>query len=88
MTRRMWALTWAVLCVAGLTATVGLQAASAPEAESERSIRAECREYIADIEEQIDKADWGDKGEIGILTFTPVGMDCGDELRDLLSGAR
>ncbi|MFD4277581.1 hypothetical protein R2B67_19405 [Streptomyces cyaneofuscatus] len=89
MSRRAWVLTGAGLCGAGLAATAWLQgAASPPEARPERHVKAECREYIAEIEGQLDRArrDGGEKS--GILTFMPVGMDCKDELNDLLGDVR
>lgn len=90
MSRRAWLLTWAVLCVAGFAATAWLQAAvSAPEARPERPVKAECREYIAEIEGRLDRTTVDGSGKVGIVTFMPVGLDCKDELDDLLrDGAR
>ncbi|MBT2379127.1 hypothetical protein J7E90_17660 [Streptomyces sp. ISL-111] len=88
MSRRAGLLTWAVLCVAGLAATAGLQAASAPEAPPERRIKAECREYIAEIEGRMHVARSDSKGEGAILVFSRDRTDCADELNDLLGGDR
>ncbi|MET7869873.1 hypothetical protein [Streptomyces cyaneofuscatus] len=75
--------------MAGLTATAWLQAAAAPpEARPERRIKAECREYIAEIEGRLDRARWDGEEKTGIVTFMPVGLDCKDELDDLLGGVR
>lgn len=76
--------------MAGLAATTWLQAAaSPPEARPERPVKAECREYIAEIEGQLASATWDGSERAGIVTFMPVGLDCQDELDDLLrSGAR
>ncbi|MFC9030586.1 hypothetical protein ACOZFM_09680 [Streptomyces arboris] len=89
MSRRAWLLTWAVLCVAGLTATAWLQAAaSPPEARPERHIKAECREHIADLEGQLDRARRSGEEKVGIVTVLPIGVDCTDERADLLRGDR
>ncbi|MGA5471940.1 hypothetical protein [Streptomyces arboris] len=89
MSRRAWVLTWAVLCVAGLTATAWLQAAASPqEARPERHIRAECREHIAEIEGQLGRARWNGEEKVGIVTVLPIGVDCADERADLLRGDR
>ncbi|WP_415957403.1 hypothetical protein [Streptomyces sp. 021-4] len=89
MSRRAWALTWAVLCVAGLAATAWLQvAASAPEARPERPVKAECREYIAEIEGRIHVAKSNSKGEGAIVAFSRDRTDCAEELDDLLRGDR
>ncbi|MXG27173.1 hypothetical protein GRQ63_15995 [Streptomyces sp. YIM 132580] len=82
MSRRAWVLTWAVLCVAGLTATVWLRAA--PEVRPERHIKAECRAYIAEIEGRIRAARSDSKREGGIVAFSRDRTDCADELDDLL----
>ncbi|WP_432151591.1 hypothetical protein [Streptomyces sp. bgisy029] len=85
--RRAWLLTWAVLCAAGLTATAWLQAAaSPPEARPERPVKAECREYIAEIEGQLANVTVDSSGRVGIVTVMPGGLDCQDELDDLLRG--
>ncbi|MYW30212.1 hypothetical protein [Streptomyces sp. SID2119] len=88
MSRRAWVLTWALLCVAGLAATAWLQAAaSAPEARPEY-IKAECREYIAEIEGRIHVAKSNSKGEGAIVAFSRDRTDCAEELDDLLGGGR
>ncbi|MEV4875442.1 hypothetical protein [Streptomyces cyaneofuscatus] len=75
--------------MAGLTATVWLQAAaSPPEARPERHIKAECREYIAEIEGRMHVAKSNSKGEGAILVFSRDRTDCADELNDLLRGDR
>ncbi|MCX4506465.1 hypothetical protein ACH4E9_18570 [Streptomyces anulatus] len=89
MGRRTWVAAWAVLCVAGLAATAGLKSASAPEPPPERPVSAECREFIARVKTQLDKAE--QKGGDGILAFSrgQVGtVDCTDELRNLFRGER
>jgi hypothetical protein len=53
-------------------------------------VSAECREYIADIEKQLDKAKKEGEGD-GILAFSRSGgstVDCTDELRNLFTGKR
>lgn len=87
MSRRAWVLAWAVLCVTGLTATAWLQAAAAPpEARPERRIKAECREYIAEIEGRMHVAESNSKGEGAIVAFYRDRADCAEELDDLLKG--
>jgi len=89
MSRRAWVLTWALLCVAGLAATAWLQAAaSAPEARPERHVKAECREYIAEIEGRIHAAKSTSKGEGAIVAFSRDRTDCAEELDDILGGVR
>lgn len=86
MGRRAWVAAWAVLCVAGLAATAGLKSAPAPDPQPERPVSAECREYIADIKTQLDKAEQQGGGD-GILAFSrdqASTVDCADELRTLL----
>jgi hypothetical protein len=90
MSRRAWAVGWAVLCVAGLAATAGLRAAPVPTSPPAMPVSAECREYIADIEKQLDKAKQEGEGD-GILAFSRSGgstVDCTDELRNLFTGKR
>lgn len=91
--RRTWVAAWVVLCAAGLAATAGLNDSPAPDPRPERSVSAECAEYVADIERQLAKAKAEQEGEEdGALTFSRVqvgtGDDCGDELRDHLRGDR
>ncbi|MFF7856096.1 hypothetical protein [Streptomyces sp. NPDC007904] len=80
-----------VLCAAGLAATAELNASSAPDAQPERPVSAECAEYVAGIERQLAEAERESKGD-GVLAFSRVqagtGDDCGDELRDRLRGDR
>ncbi|MFJ6443622.1 hypothetical protein [Streptomyces sp. NPDC091649] len=76
--------------MAGLAVTAGLRSASAPTSQPETPVRAECREYIADIETQLDKAEQKGGGD-GILAFSRDrvgGVDCTDELRNLFRGER
>ncbi|MFF6907179.1 hypothetical protein ACFY9Q_14680 [Streptomyces sp. NPDC012389] len=82
MSRRAWLLAWAVLCVAGLTATSWLQA------RPERPVKAECREYIAEIEGRMQAAKSYSEGEGGIVAFSRDRTDCTDELDDLFRGDR
>ncbi|MGQ4715561.1 hypothetical protein ACUN22_17950 [Streptomyces anulatus] len=89
MGRRTWVAAWAVLCVAGLAATAGLKSASAPEPPPERPVSGECREFIAGVKTQLDKAE--QKGGDGILAFSRgrvSTVDCRDELRNLFRGER
>ncbi|MFJ9637203.1 hypothetical protein [Streptomyces sp. NPDC101178] len=87
MSRRAWVLTWAVLCATGLAATAWLQAAaSPPESRPERPVKAECREYIAEVEGQLADVTVDDSGRVGIVTVLPGGLDCRNELDDLLRG--
>ncbi|WP_411078987.1 hypothetical protein [Streptomyces sp. cmx-18-6] len=94
MNRRTWAATWAVLCVAGLAATAGLKAASAPGPHPEKPVSAECREHVAYVEKQLEKARQKGEGEgegEGILAYPRRGVDpvdCTDELRDLFRSER
>ena len=88
--RRAWGAAWVVLCAAGLAATAGLNASSAPDPQPERSVSAE---YVADIETQLAEAKAEQEGEgDGVLAFSRVqagtGDDCRDELRDHLRGDR
>lgn len=90
MGRRTWVAAWAVLCVAGLAATAGLKSASAPDPQPERPVSAECREFIAGIKKQLDKADREGGGD-GIVAFSrgqASTVDCTDELRNLFPGER
>lgn len=67
-----------------LPGTAGLNASSAPDLQPEKHVSAECRELIADIETQLDKAR-PEAGNDGILAFSrqrPSAEDCKDELRD------
>ncbi|GAA2255563.1 membrane protein [Streptomyces atrovirens] len=91
--RRAWCAAWVVLCAAGLAATAGLNASSAPDPQPERSVSAECAECVADIETQLAEAKAEQEGEgDGVLAFSRVqagtGDDCRDELRDHLRGDR
>ncbi|MEW2073118.1 hypothetical protein ACFZAG_18495 [Streptomyces sp. NPDC012403] len=89
--RRTWVAAWVVLCAAGLVATAGLNASSAPDPRPERPVSAECAEYVADIEAQLAEAEKEDEGD-GVLAFSRVrvgtGDDCTEELRDHLRGDR
>ncbi|MER5612218.1 hypothetical protein [Streptomyces sp. NPDC002215] len=89
MSRRSWIAAWAMLCAAGLAATAGLNASSAPDPQPEKPVSAECAERIADIETQLAKARREDKGD-GVLAFsqTQVGTenDCLDDLRNQFRG--
>ncbi|MEU1106659.1 hypothetical protein ABZ408_37770 [Streptomyces tibetensis] len=90
MSRRMWIAAWAVLCVAGITATAALNAFPAPDPQPEKPVSAECAEYIADIETQLAKAK-REGNDDGVLAFTrtQVGADdCSDEVLDHFSGDR
>ncbi|MFD6799381.1 hypothetical protein [Streptomyces cyaneofuscatus] len=81
MGRRTWVAVWAVLCVVG---TAGLKASSAPDPQPKKHVSAECRELIADIKTQLDKAR-PTAGDDGILAFSrqrPSAEDCSDEIRD------
>ncbi|MGC0375441.1 hypothetical protein [Streptomyces sp. SAI-229] len=93
MSRRTWGAAWVVLCAAGLAATAGLNATSAPDPRPERSVSAECAEYVADVERRLAEAEAEREGEgDGVLAFSRVrggtGDDCHDELRDHLRGDR
>ncbi|WP_435284314.1 hypothetical protein [Streptomyces koelreuteriae] len=89
--RRTWAAAWMVLCAAGLAATAGLDASSAPDPQPERPVSAECAEYVADIDRQLAEAEQEGGGD-EVLAFSRVqagiGQDCNDELRDHLLGHR
>ncbi|MFJ1958952.1 hypothetical protein ACIOGT_38560 [Streptomyces microflavus] len=84
MGRQTWGAAWVVLCVAGLAGSAGLEASSAPDPQPDSHVSAECRELIADIERQLDKARQ-QGGNDGLLAFSrqqPNAEDCSDELRD------
>ncbi|MFF9484695.1 hypothetical protein [Streptomyces sp. NPDC014676] len=91
--RRTWVAAWVALCAAGLAATAGLNASSAPDPRPERPVSAECAEYVADVERRLAeaKAEREDEGD-GVPAFSRVrggtGDDCRDELRDRLRGDR
>ncbi|MET8743723.1 hypothetical protein [Streptomyces sp. NPDC004728] len=89
MSRRSWIAAWAMLCAAGLAATAGLNASSAPDPQPEKPVSAECAERIADIETQLAKARREDKGD-GVLAFSPIQVgtenDCLDDLRNQFRG--
>ncbi|MGV9580332.1 hypothetical protein ACWDRZ_27185 [Streptomyces sp. NPDC003509] len=88
MSRRAWVATWAVLCMAGLAATAGLNVSSSPDPKTEEPVSAECAERIADIETQLAKAK--EEGNDTVLTFSRIQVgdenDCTDELRHHLRG--
>ncbi|MEU0160359.1 hypothetical protein ABZ154_16350 [Streptomyces sp. NPDC006261] len=91
--RRTWVAAWAALCVAGLAATAGLRATSAPDPRRERPVSAECREYTAHIEKLLREKAEQEGGDGGILAFprdrfVGVAHDCGDEIRDHFRGDR
>ncbi|TGB16086.1 hypothetical protein [Streptomyces sp. MZ04] len=91
MNRRTWVAVWVVLCAAGLAVTAELSASSAPDPSPEKSVSAECAQYIADIERQLARA--GQEGEEdGVLGFSRVRVgtedDCGDEFRNHFGGDR
>ncbi|MFE6840795.1 hypothetical protein ACFVFI_39000 [Streptomyces sp. NPDC057705] len=89
MSRRAWVLAWAVLCVAGLTATAWLQAAAAPpEARPERHIKAECQDFMPKMEDRMRLAESNSKGQGSILVVSPPGTDCSDDVHDFLREAR
>lgn len=50
--------------------------------------QAECWEYIAEVEGQLDRARWNGGEETRIVTFMPAGLDCKGELDDLFRGVR
>lgn len=89
MSRRSWIAAWAMLCAAGLAATAGLNASSAPDPQPEKPVSAECAERIADIETQLAKARREDKGD-GVLVFSQIQVgtenDCLDDLRNQFRG--
>ncbi|WOP07087.1 hypothetical protein R2B67_00440 [Streptomyces cyaneofuscatus] len=90
MSRRTWVAAWAVLCLVGFAGTAGLNASSAPNLQPEKHVSAECREFIADIKAQLDKAR-PEVGNDGILAFSrqrPSAEDCSDELRDFFRNDR
>ncbi|MFE7267825.1 hypothetical protein ACFU9B_38400 [Streptomyces sp. NPDC057592] len=89
MSRRSWIAAWAVLCAAGLAATAGLNASSAPDPRPEKPVSAECAERVADIETQLAKAKREDKGdEVLVFSRIQVGTeeDCRDDLRNHFRG--
>ncbi|MCQ4211333.1 hypothetical protein [Streptomyces longispororuber] len=85
MRRRTWGAAWAVLCAAGLAATLELNASSAPEEPPEKPVTAECARIIADVERQLATARADGEGD-DVLAFSRVRTgtedDCGDALRD------
>lgn len=85
MNRRTWMATWAVLCVAGLAATAALNASLAPDEQPEKSVSAECAQYIADIERQLAKAEQEGRKD-GVVALSGLRIsgedDCDDEVRD------
>ncbi|MFJ6574125.1 hypothetical protein ACIQNU_42710 [Streptomyces sp. NPDC091292] len=80
MSRRAWVAAWAVLCAAGLAATVQLNASSVADPQPEKSVSAECAELIADFETQLAKAEQEGKGD-GVLAFSRVQVDTEDDCR-------
>ncbi|MET9921201.1 hypothetical protein ABZZ04_29600 [Streptomyces sp. NPDC006435] len=91
MSRRSWVAVWTVLCAAGLAATAGLNASSAPEPQPEKPVSAECAERIADVGAQLAKAGREDGGD-EVLAFSRIRTgtedDCRDALHDHFRGAR
>ncbi|MER8193503.1 hypothetical protein ABTY00_05985 [Streptomyces microflavus] len=88
--RRTWVAAWAVLCVVGLVGTAGLKASSAPDPQPNKHVSAECRDLIADIKTQLDKAR-PEAGNDGILAFSRQqhsAEDCSNELRDFFRNDR
>ncbi|MFE7112701.1 hypothetical protein ACFU98_37855 [Streptomyces sp. NPDC057575] len=89
MSRRSWIAVWAMLCAAGLAATAGMNASSAPDPQPEKPVSAECAERIADIETQLAEAKREDK-EDGVLVFSRIQVgtedDCRDDLRNHFRG--
>ncbi|MFD5141259.1 hypothetical protein ACFWMX_34355 [Streptomyces sp. NPDC058378] len=86
LSRRTRVAVWAGLCVAGLAATAGLNASSAPDPRPEKSVSVECAERIAEIEAQLSKAKHQSAGDgDGVLGFSRVAVgtqdDCRDEIR-------
>ncbi|MFC8866526.1 hypothetical protein ACFUAC_02445 [Streptomyces sp. NPDC057148] len=93
--RRVWVAALAVLCAAGITATAALNSSPAPDPrpdgreETVSAECAECAEYIADVERQLDTAQEEGQDEGLLFTRTRAGADdCGDELRDHFGGDR
>ncbi|MFC8125683.1 hypothetical protein [Streptomyces sp. NPDC057302] len=90
MSRRRWIAAWAVLCAGGLAATAGLNSSAPRDPLPEETVSAECAEQIADIEQQLAKAEQEGK-EDGVLAFSRVhdaSDDCDDELRKHFGGDR
>ncbi|MFW3470049.1 hypothetical protein ACN24M_00890 [Streptomyces microflavus] len=74
----------------GLVGTAGLRASSAPAPQLKKHVSAGCRELIADIKSQLDKAR-PEAGDDGILAFSRQrhrAEDCSDEIRDFLRNYR
>ncbi|MFJ2154338.1 hypothetical protein ACIOHB_37030 [Streptomyces microflavus] len=87
MSRRTWVAAWGVLCVVGLVGTARLKAS---DSQPKKHVSAECRDLIADIKTQLDKAR-PEAGNDGILAFSrqrPSAEDCSDELRDFFRNDR
>ncbi|MZD09934.1 hypothetical protein GTW43_33355 [Streptomyces sp. SID5785] len=87
--RRTWIAGWAVLCAAGVAVTVALDRSSTPQPPPEKTVSAECAQYLADVDRQLAEADRkGGK----ILAFSRIrdgaAEDCSDELRDHLRELR
>jgi hypothetical protein len=75
---------WVLLCGAGIAATAGLNAASAPDPRPEERVSPGCAEYIAEIETQLAKAKQQGTDD-GVLAFSrsKVGADdCSDAILD------
>ncbi|MFF9571510.1 hypothetical protein [Streptomyces sp. NPDC014685] len=89
MNHRSWTAAWAVLGAAGLAATAGLNASSAPDPQPENSVSAECAELIAGIEKQLAKVKQKGTGE-EVLAFSRLRIgtedDCDDDLRNHFRG--
>jgi hypothetical protein len=82
-----------VLCAASFAATAALNASSTPDPQPEKSVSAECAEYIADVEAQLAKARAEQKGKGDrVLAFSRIRTgtedDCSDDIRDHLLGDR
>lgn len=89
MSRRVWVAAWAVLCAAGLVATVELSASSAPDPRPAKPVSTECAKYIADIEVQLAKAEKeGKRGGVVAISRIRGGAerDCREELSDHFGG--
>ncbi|MFI1676072.1 hypothetical protein [Streptomyces sp. NPDC020607] len=98
--RRTWIAAWAMLCAAGVAATAGLNASSAPDPSPEKPVSAQCTAYIADIERQLAEAEKQNEHEgkpegreEQVLAFSGIRNvgeddDCGDALRSYLRGYR